>query len=119
MPAHEVEARELEDGRLVEARLEVPVECLQRLALAEAAVVAAPRDPLLEPARCLDAEDVLEQRGRARSRARRPREKLVELGERLIQPEDLEVSSQSFEDEGVVVVSLLALAGSLGHVPVS
>ncbi len=122
--AHEVEAGELEDERLVEAGLEVPVEGLERLALDEPAGVDAPYDPLFELVRGFDAEDVLEERGSAWALVRGPRESLVELVERAGQAEELEVASEPGAD-GVVVagsaVSWLGSGGSasLGHAGVS
>jgi len=117
---HEVEAGELEHESLVEAGLEVPVERLERLALDEAAGVDAPRDALLELVGGLDAEDVLEQRGRAGALAGRPRQPVVELVARAGQSEEVEVSPESFADEVVVAASAISRwgsvgAGSLGH----
>ena len=72
--AHEVEACELEHEGLVERGLEVPVECLERLALDEPAGVDAPDDALLELVRGFEAEDVLDERGGARALVGGPRE---------------------------------------------
>lgn len=117
---HEVETRELEHERLVEGRLEVPVEALEDFALDESARLDASRDALLELESDLGPEDMLEERGRAGALARGPLEPLVELGERAGQSEELEVSSESLEDEALVVLLLVsALAASLRHAVVS
>ena len=124
VPAHEVEASELEDEGLVEAGLEVPVERRERLALDEPAGVDAPLDPLLELVRGLDAEDMLEERGRAGALVRGPREVVVELVEGAGQSEELEVASQSSADGVVVAASAVFGLGSggsasFGHAVVS
>ena len=69
--ADEVEAGELEDERLVEAGLEVPVEGLEGLALDEATGIDAAADALLELVRGLGAEEVLEEGVGGRSSPRR------------------------------------------------
>ena len=122
--AHEVEPRELEHERLVEAGLEVPVERFECLALDEPAGVDAPGDALLELVRGLGAEDVLEERGRAGALARGPRQPLVELVKRAGQSEEFEVSSEALADEVVVAPSALSWlrsggGASLGHSVVS
>jgi hypothetical protein len=122
--AHEVEAGKLEDEGLVEGGLEVPVERLQRLALGEPAGVDAPRDALFELVRGLDAEDVLEERGRACAFARGPRELLVKRLERAGQSEEFEVSPESGADGLVVSAAAVSQLGSggvasLGHARVS
>jgi len=123
VPSHEVEAGELEYEVLVERRLEVPVERLESLALDESAGVDAPGDALFELVRCLDAEDVLEERGRPCALAGGPREVLVERLERAGQSEEVEVSSESSADGLVVAGAALSLGSggfaSLGHVWVS
>src|ERR1017187_1834861 len=100
--SNEVESGELEDQRFVELGLEVPIEGFQRLSFHEATDMDAARDALLEFARGLEAEDALEQGRGAGALAGRPGESLVELGECERQSEELEVSAQSLEDEGVV-----------------
>ena len=70
----EVEAGELEDQRLVESRLEGPVESLERLALDETAVKDAGLDTFFEALGGLAREDVLEQSGRAGALTGCPRE---------------------------------------------
>jgi hypothetical protein len=72
--AHEVEACELEHEGLVEGGLEVPLECLERLALDEPAGVDAADDALFELVRCLEAKDVLDERGGAGTLVGGPRE---------------------------------------------
>jgi len=81
--ADEVEAGELEDERLVDARLKVPVEDLEGLALDKAAGVDAAADALLELMCGLGAEEVLEQGGGAGTLAGGPDEVRVELVERV------------------------------------
>ncbi len=122
--AHEVEASKLEDEVLVECRLEVPVERLEHLALDEPARVDAARDALLELVRGFDAEDVLEERGRACALASCPREVLVERLERAGQPEEIEVSSEASADGVVIATSASLRLGSggtvsFGHVVIS
>jgi hypothetical protein len=124
VPAHEVEAGELEHEGLVEAGLEGPVEDLERLALDEAAAVDAARDPLLELVRGLEAEDVLDERGGTGPLAGGPCQELVELREGAGQSEELEVSAKSGEDRIIVAGSAIAgvgsgLAAALGHAVVS
>jgi len=113
--ADEVESSELDDHGLVELGLEVEVERLECLVLLEAAAVDAPGDALLELVRGLGAEDVLEQRGRARPLAHGPRETVVELVECARQSEELEVSSEPLENEVGVWGVVAGLAISLGH----
>jgi hypothetical protein len=122
--AHEVEASELKHKRFVEAGLKVPVEGLERLALDEPAGVDAPRDALLELVRSLEAEDVLQERGRARALVGGPREELVELVACAGQSEEFEVASEPGDDGVVVASSAVWLLGSgrvasLGHAGVS
>ena len=88
---------------LVELGLEVPVEGLEGLALVEAAAVDAPLDALLELVRRP------RRRGRARAArsapgrsSRAPRRGARRVVERVGQSEELEVSSESLEDEVVV-----------------
>jgi hypothetical protein len=118
--AHEVEAGELEDERLVEGGLEVPVERLEGLALDEAAADDPPDDALLELVRGLEAEDVVEQLCDAGAFAGSPREEVVELVEGADQSEEVEVASEPSEDGVVVAGPALAGPGagwvaSLGH----
>jgi hypothetical protein len=122
--ADEVEAGELEHEGLVETGLEVPVEGFEGLALDEPAGVDASGDALLELVRRLDAEDVLEEGGRAGALAGGPREPLIELVERAGQSEEVEMSPESGEDGvvgGLAPVSRLGsgCAASLGHGVVS
>lgn len=122
--AHEVEACELEHEGLVERGLEVPVECLERLALDEPAGVDATDDALFELVSGLEAEDMLDERGGAGALVGGPREELVELVERAGQAEEVEVSSQPGDDGVVVAASAVSLLGfgwvaSLGHAGVS
>jgi len=124
MPAHEVEACELEHERPIEAGLKVPVECLEGLALDQPAAVDAPSDPLLELVGGLEAQDVLEERGGAGALVGGPREELVELVARAGQPEEFEVPSEPRDDGVVVAWSAVSLLGSgrvasLGHAGVS
>lgn len=122
MSAHEIEARELEHERLVEARLEVPLERCEHLLVDEPARVDASRDSLLELVRGLASQDMLEERGRTGALARGPRELLVELGKRTGQSEELEVSSEPLDDEVASACgSFVALTRSvsLGHAVVS
>lgn len=90
--ANEVESGELQDKRLVELGLEVPIEGFERLSLHESTDMDSARDALLELVRGLEAEDVLEQGGGAGALAGRPGESLVELAEGESQSEELEVS---------------------------
>lgn len=101
VPAHEVEARELEDEGLVNLRLEVPLERLERLALGQAARVDASSDALLKLVRGLCAEDVIEQICDARAFLSGPGQARVELSKRQCQAEKLEVLFQSCKD-GIV-----------------
>ena len=123
VPAHEVEAGELENQRLVEAGLKRPVECLERFALGQAAGGDASCDALLELVGDLDAEDVLEELRGTWALLGGPGEPLVELGEGDRQSEELEVFSESGDDRVVSggVVSWLGSGsvGSLGHAKVS
>ena len=96
--AHEVEACELEQEGLVERGLEVPLECLERLALDEPARVDAPDDALLELVSSLEAEDMLDERGGTGALVAGPGEELVELVERAGRAEEFEVSSQPGDD---------------------
>lgn len=112
----EVEARELEDDRLVELGLEVEVEGLERLVLLEPAAIDAACDALLQLVGGLDTEDVLEQRRRTGTLAYGPRESLVELLKSTGQPEEFEVSSESLES-GVVAGGVAGFSVSLGHKP--
>lgn len=122
--ADKVEAGELEDERLVEARLEVPVEDLEGLALDKAAGVDAAVDALLELMCSLGTEEVLEEGGGAGALAGGPDEVRVELVERVGQAEEVEVSSEASGDEVVVAGSVGSGFGdgfvtSLGHGEVS
>jgi len=120
--SNEVESCELEDQRLVELGLEIPVEGFERLSFHEAADVNASRDAVLELSRGLETEDVLEQDCGAGPLGGGPGESLVELVEGERQSEEREVSAQALEDEVVVgarigVVSMFAV--SLGHAGIS
>lgn len=84
--AHEVESGELDDERLVELRLEVELEGLERLSFLEAASVDATVDALLELLGDLCGEDVLEERRGAWTLARCPGEVLIEGVQRVCQP---------------------------------
>ena len=79
--SNEVEPGKLEDECLVELGLEIPIEGFERLSFHESTAVDASRDALLELARGLETEDVLEQGRGAGTLAGRPRESLVELVE--------------------------------------
>lgn len=122
--ADEVETGQFEDERLVEARLEVPVEDLEDLALDKATGVDTAADALLELVRGLGAEEVLEQGGGAGPLAGGPDEVRVELVERVGQAEEVEVSPETSGDEVVVAGSVGSGFGdgfvtSLGHGEVS
>lgn len=78
----EVEAGELADERLVEARLEGPVEGLEGLALDEAGELDAALDAALALVLRLLAEDTLEERARGRLFLGRPDQVIVEVFER-------------------------------------
>ena len=111
----EVEAPELQEERLVELRLEVPVEGLQGLVLAQAALVDASLDADLELLRGLGAENALEEREVSGSLARGPREVVVEIREGVGQPEEREVSSEPLGNVVGVWVGGVSSA-FLGHV---
>jgi len=113
--ADEVESSELDDNSLVEIGLEVEIERLEGLVLFEATAVDTPGDALLKLVRGLGAEDVLEQRGRARPLAHGPREEVVELVAGVGQSEEFEVSSESLEGEVGVWGVAAVLAISFGH----
>jgi hypothetical protein len=122
--ADEVEAGKLEDERLVDAGLKVPVERLEGLSLDEATGVDAAADALLELVRGLGAEEVLEEGGGAGTLAGGPDEVRVELVEGMAQAEEVEVSPEASGDEVVVAGSVGAwfgdgLVDSLGHGEVS
>lgn len=122
--ADEVEAGKLEDERLVETGLEVPVEDLEDLALDETTGVDAAADALLELVRGLGTEEVLEKRGGAGTLASGPDEMRVELVEGMTQAEEVEVSSEASGDEVIVAGAVGSgfgdrLVDSLGHEEVS
>jgi hypothetical protein len=73
-PSHEVEASELGNEGLVEGGLEIPVEGRERLVFFEATDLDAPCDAAFELVRRLSAEGALEECGRTRALAKRPRE---------------------------------------------
>lgn len=99
----EVEASELGDERFVEFGLEVPLECLERFGLNQAARENAALDALFEFAGGLEAEHVLEKCRRTWALAGGPGEPFVELGEGERQPEKFEVPSESFDDKRLVL----------------
>lgn len=101
MSAHEVEAGQLEDERLIERGLKCPLEAFEGFSLGRPAGGDAACNASLELVGDLDAEDVLEELGRPGLLLGGPGEPLVELGERERQPEEFEVLPESGED-GVV-----------------
>jgi hypothetical protein len=98
---YEIAGRELHDGGAIERRLEVPVERLERFALAQTARDDAPLDPVLAPQGGLLAEDAIDERGRGGPLTHGPFEMLVEMREGVRQPEDFEVPSDALDDVGV------------------
>lgn len=120
VPAHEVQAGELEDEGLVDLRLEVPLEGLERLALDQPARVDASSDALLELVRSLRPEDVVKEVRDGRTFLRRPSQARVQLSQRQGQAEKLEVLSQSGEDGVIGWFGVSLCSGApLGHVVVS
>ena len=115
MAADEVEAGELEEEALVEGGLEVPVEGLEGLVLAQAAGGDAAGDAPFELAPDLGAEDVLEERGGACPLAGGPGEQFIELAEGVGQSEEDEVPSESLEGEVGIRGRVACVAGSFGH----
>ena len=113
--ADEGEAAELDEGGLVEVGLEVPVEALQGLALAQAAGREAALDAAFELGSDLGAEEVLEQRGGPGLLAGGPGEQVVEVAVEVGQPEEVEVSSESLLGEVSVGGRIVSAARSLGH----
>src|SRR5260370_16759634 len=90
--ANEVESGELQDKRLVELGLEVPIEGFERLSLHESTDMDSARDALLELVRGLEAEDVLEQGGGARPLPGPPAYSPLALPEGQRPSEELQVS---------------------------
>ena len=103
MATDEVEPRELEHEGLVEGRLEVPIERLERLAFHQAAHADAPIETGGRLAIDLGAQDVLEQGGVARTLAGGPREQLVEGRERMGQAQVRKMSAQALDHHDRVV----------------
>lgn len=109
----EVEAGEVEHERLVERRLEVPVEGLEGLVLTQAAEGDAPGDALLDLLRRLGVEDALEEGEVAGALALGPGEVLVEGRERVGQAEELDGPPES--GSSVVVGRGWVSSAALGH----
>ena len=119
----EVEAGELPNEALVERRLEVPVEGLERFSLDQAAHPDAPLEAGGGLVIDLGAQDALEQGGVPGSLAGSPREQVVERGERMGEAQVAEVPAQALDhDDGLVggrggrtVIGVLFIRFDLGH----